>query len=233
MKYSTSLVGEIIKSERKKRGWTQATLSKKLNISDNQISKYEKGELVPPISTLFDLCEIFNCELGYLLGEQDYSEGDKLQTAIYNTIGLNRESIKTLNAITGTSRRSPEFGTSPEKYKRIVNAFFSSDYIFHFFDCLEKLDYCISQKESIQDELNKLHEKSLSARSKIGDDTFLDYLESDLELSDEVIGNIKELTDILSRQESIVYPTKFARYELCEAFEELIQDIYPKNSWEY
>ncbi len=233
MKYSTSLIGEIIKKERKKRNWTQEKVADKINISINQISKYEKGELVPPFPTLFKLCEIFNCDLGYLLGEEDYSQGNKLYNEIYNLIGLNAESIEVLKHITGTGKRSPEYGTNPEKYKRILNALISSLYFTDFIKCIETLDYHILKFEEAQDKLNELELKRRVQSDVLNEKGFIEYHDSDIEMSQELSDAFKEFMEIIDQQESYVYPIKIARYELREIFEDMIQDIYPRKLWDY
>lgn len=233
MKYEISLIGEIIKKERKARNWTQAKLADKIRISNNQISKYEKGELVPPIEILFRLCEVFNCELGYLLGEESYSQGSKLNTEIYNLIGLNEESIRVLKSITGTGKRSPEYGTNPKKYKRILNSLISSDYFFSFIKCVEELDHCISRFEESQKELNELESKLQAQGDILNEKGYLEYFDSDMEMSQDLADTFKDFNRIIDQQEGYVYPIKIARYELREIFEDMIQDIYPRKSWDY
>lgn len=233
MNYSTSLIGEIIKKERQKRKWTQKKLADTIAISFNQISKYEKGEVVPPFHILFKLCEIFNCDIGYLLGEEDYSQGSKLYTEIYNLIGLNANSIEVLKRITGTGKRSPQYGTDPEKYKRILNTLISSLYFTLFIQCIEHLDSQISKFEEAQNKLNELDLQRRAQSEVLNEKGFIEYADSDAEMSQELADALKDFMEIVDQQESYVYPIKIARYELREMFEDMIEDIYPKKIWDH
>ena len=111
MKYSAEEIGKIIKDKRiNTLHWSQDALGKELSISGKQVSNYENGVLIPPIDILFKLCDIFNCELGYLLGEQDYSSGTKLNTAIEQKLGLTTNTINNICKITGTEHHCVNFG---------------------------------------------------------------------------------------------------------------------------
>lgn len=54
---------------RKQRGLTQAELSEKINYSDNAISRWEKGEVLPSLETLQTLSGIYNLPMGWFLEE--------------------------------------------------------------------------------------------------------------------------------------------------------------------
>lgn len=101
MKYETELLGKTIRQERNKLNWTQKKLGDKIGVTGKQISNYEHGELLPPLDILEKMCKEFNCELGYLLGEEDYSEGTKLHTIIYDLYGLTPASLQAIKNITG------------------------------------------------------------------------------------------------------------------------------------
>lgn len=55
---------------RKKNHWTQAQLAEKINYSDKAVSKWERGEAVPDIDTLYLLAELFNVTVDYFLHEE-------------------------------------------------------------------------------------------------------------------------------------------------------------------
>jgi len=50
---------------------SQFELAEKLGVSQQTISKYEKGLREPDNATLVKLSEIFNCSIDYLLGRTD------------------------------------------------------------------------------------------------------------------------------------------------------------------
>ena len=142
MKYSSEQIGEIIKKERRKRGWSQAKLGEKIGLSDKQISKYEKGlsKPTPSVETLFKLCEIFDCELGYLLGEKGYSCGTKINTDIVATTGLSLEAIHSIQELTGVIESVFFRSYETNKIRFIINNFFTSNSFFELFECLLHLD---------------------------------------------------------------------------------------------
>lgn len=63
---------------RKEYGWTQTELANKLNVSQQAVSKYEKGEREPDIDVLLRIANIFNVSSDYLLGlsEQRFPDED-------------------------------------------------------------------------------------------------------------------------------------------------------------
>lgn len=61
-------LADKLKRLRKNQKISQAQLSELLNISQNQVSKYEKGRDVPSVQILFKLSQIFNITIEYLLG---------------------------------------------------------------------------------------------------------------------------------------------------------------------
>jgi transcriptional regulator with XRE-family HTH domain len=59
-------LGDRIKQLRQQRGWSQAQLSKKLNVHQKQISGYERGIHSPSIELLVRMAELFNVSLDYI-----------------------------------------------------------------------------------------------------------------------------------------------------------------------
>ncbi len=60
-------IGKIISELRKVNGWTQATLAKKLKVSDKTVSKWECGIGYPEITQIPILANIFGVTTDYLL----------------------------------------------------------------------------------------------------------------------------------------------------------------------
>ena len=75
MNHYPEKISKNIKTERLKRGWSQAKLGKYLGVSGKQISNYENedtNKCTPPIDILLKMCDLFECDLGYLIGEDKY-----------------------------------------------------------------------------------------------------------------------------------------------------------------
>lgn len=131
MRYDLEKIGKTIHQERDKLKWTQVKLGKKLGVSGKQISNYENGKLLPPQDILLKMAALFNCEYGYLLGEESYKDGSKLTTAICESLGLSSRSVESLRAAThkGLAREL-------EARQQAINSFFESHYFQGFIDCL-------------------------------------------------------------------------------------------------
>ncbi len=52
--------GQVIQRTRKECGMTQEQLAEKTDVSSNSISRIERGQLVPSLSTLVDICNALN-----------------------------------------------------------------------------------------------------------------------------------------------------------------------------
>lgn len=57
-----------IKDLRKKRGLTQEELAKKLDVGRTAIANYESGKMSPRDNIKIEMCKIFDCSMGYLMG---------------------------------------------------------------------------------------------------------------------------------------------------------------------
>lgn len=62
---------ERIKNLRKSRHLTQEELAKKLDVTKQTISQYERGVRRPDVPTIDALCDFFNVSSDYLLGRDD------------------------------------------------------------------------------------------------------------------------------------------------------------------
>ena len=62
---------ERIKNLRKSRHLTQEELAKKLDVTKQTISQYERGVRRPDVTTIDALCDFFNVSADYLLGRAD------------------------------------------------------------------------------------------------------------------------------------------------------------------
>jgi len=67
-------IGERIKKERKNAGLSQSVLMESINrpaSSYREVGKWEKGNEFPTLNDLIALCNLFDCDVGYLLCEYD------------------------------------------------------------------------------------------------------------------------------------------------------------------
>lgn len=228
MEYNWVEIGKRIRSERIKKKMTQPALWKALGYDGKgkQICVYEKGKTKNgiPMDVMIQLCRIFDCELGYLLGESAYSEGTMIETEINNATGLTKNTMDAIRRITGTERKCLGFGMEADSYRRIFNLLFSSPEINKLFENLLFLDEMVS-----------LHMGPFTVLSQELGSERLDYI-ADLykkcdirELENEQdIEDYKKFEEALDQQieNKTFYQVKVARYELHDTFESLIDSIY-------
>ena len=63
---------------RKERGWSQAELAEKLDVSRQAISRWERGTSAPSTDNLKCLAKLYGVSLDYLLGTStDYLQGER------------------------------------------------------------------------------------------------------------------------------------------------------------
>ena len=82
------MTAERIKALREARGWTQAELARRLNITRNGVNSWEQGLSMPSPACLVDLAKLFSVSTDYLLGVE------RLETV--NVTGLNEEDVAIL-----------------------------------------------------------------------------------------------------------------------------------------
>lgn len=232
MKYSSEEIGKKIKDERLKLNWSQEALGIDLGQKSGakQISKYESG-MLPPIDVLLKLCEIFNCELGYLLGEDDYSSGTKVNTAIENSLGLNNESINAIKHITGTEKSCVSFGYESKNYRRILNSFISSSSFADLAIALYDLDCSIAAKKIIWLNLEEKYGKETIDKAFEYYNSTTDYFhdENAEKLDDIYYQAMADIDSAIDKDYETSFPIKVLRYEAREAFERLLDNLYPQK----
>lgn len=85
---------EGFKRARKKGGYTQKSFAEKFNVSIETVKNWEQGRNVPEIETLEKLCNFFQCDVDYLLGNIECETHD-IQF-IHDKTGLSKEAINFL-----------------------------------------------------------------------------------------------------------------------------------------
>ena len=93
----SQLIGRRIKAERtknKNRAMTQTGLARKMFTTQNTISNWETGKVVPSMEQLIRLAEIFKCDVSYLLC--DYDDRSITDKWISERTGLSVEAVEWL-----------------------------------------------------------------------------------------------------------------------------------------
>ena len=92
------MTAERIKALREARGWTQAELARRMNITRNGVNSWEQGLSMPSPACLVDLAKSFSVSTDYLLGVE------RLETV--NVTGLNEQDIALLAQLADRLRES-------------------------------------------------------------------------------------------------------------------------------
>lgn len=96
MEELNKLIGERIRKCRTDLKMSQNELAKRINRGRRTIVSWENGteKKCPPIEALMEMCKIFNCEIGYLVGEFDCKK--RVTADICEATGLSEAAAKPL-----------------------------------------------------------------------------------------------------------------------------------------
>lgn len=231
MKYRPEEIGKRIAARRKALKMTQPDIAKKLNFSVKQISMYESGKATPPINTLLKLCDVLDCEFGYIMGDPDYSKPTKIESEIYAKTGLNSEALDSLGVITFLERKYSYWGDFPCDSINAINRLISSPY---FSDLIENL-VAVDRHYSIPDSKIKEYEDRFGEGSFVRAEQ-LDFELSQLspeddipEMSGEQYREVEAVRPLLDELRNNERDLKIARFELQESFSLLVNAYYPKR----
>ena len=67
------MTADRIKALRESRGWTQAELASRMNMTRNGINSWEQGLSMPSPQSLVDLARLFSVSTDYLLGVEKHN----------------------------------------------------------------------------------------------------------------------------------------------------------------
>ena len=141
--YDFQKIGDRIKQERAKaktlssigeaKSMTQTDLAGELGVTRQTVAKWERGDDMPPLEKCLKLCNLFECELGYLLCEYDCKT--RTATDIQGITGLSEQAIEFLK------QRKPLFECSAINAILTYNggeiASLIYDHLFHKSDIAE------------------------------------------------------------------------------------------------
>ena len=76
--------GELLQQLRKEKGWTQQQLAEFLSVSNKTVSKWERNESYPEITTLIEISKLFNISVDDLLNGRDVKKATELSDVLYS-----------------------------------------------------------------------------------------------------------------------------------------------------
>ena len=96
MKDIKKIVAKNLANLRKNKKLTQTELAEKFGYSDKAISKWENGDTLPDIQTLYQLCEFYNVTLDFLVNEQNFEDKIKYINHLNRKVIINNSMIELL-----------------------------------------------------------------------------------------------------------------------------------------
>lgn len=96
-KFNNTDIGNRIKEERTNRSWSKTKLGEQCYVTRQTISKWEGGSINFDWNNVSRLCELFDCDVGYLLGE--YDTPHYVDKGIYEELGLSNSAIQFFRTI--------------------------------------------------------------------------------------------------------------------------------------
>jgi transcriptional regulator with XRE-family HTH domain len=93
MKYDLKALGERIQRTRKEMKISQHEVAEHINRKREYISRIETGKTEPDLTDLVGMCDLFHCELGFLLGEPEYKAKTHAVTDICRVTGLSQKAV--------------------------------------------------------------------------------------------------------------------------------------------
>lgn len=233
MKYNPEEIGKRIAERRKALDLKQADIAQGLHFTVKQISTYENGKAIPPINSLLKLCDILKCDLGYIIGDPDYSTPAKIDSAIRAKTGLNAEAIESLAQITRLERKYSYLKNPPSDSIDAINRLITSPYFSDLIDNLEAVERHYSFYNEKVEEFEKKNGAGSFERALQWDFELSQYVpevDDPPEISDEQYHQVEVIRPILEEIRKHEYELKIARYELQESFSMLINHYYPKRN---
>ncbi len=140
MTYKSADIGARIRQERenfpkehrKRKGISQSELAQRLGYAADYrqlVANWESGAKLPSLEDLVKLCELFECEMGYLLCQPDYILKTGRKTDIQKATGLSKESvnaISNLDFVVG-NRHFAEFENGTLSSRHILSQIIADD----------------------------------------------------------------------------------------------------------
>lgn len=159
-----SLFQDNLVKIRTENNYTQEKLAELLSISRDKLSKWENGVRVPDLNELLKICDIFDCDLDYLVGRIEQPT-HSLQD-ISDVTGLSMENIKLLQE--WSKKRYYPYVHEPESDLFSKESMRSSiDYLNNLLESFPELLCCIDDALMASKERSDRYRKALCMKAAL------------------------------------------------------------------
>lgn len=184
---------------------------------------------LPSYDTMKRIADFFHVTVGYLTGETDYETFEMERACRY--LGITEGTGKVLKKTTGSTNDCIEWGYQSDSYQRIMDAFFTSEFFSEFVYDLRLLDEVFHL--NIDKEVQPCDPLLLGEANKLRkDDIDYEFDPTAPQLTEQQIEVWKKLDDenheFYKHSQDKMFQLKLTRYELHEAFERLVDSLYPR-----
>ena len=154
-------IGIRIRDTRKAAGYTQASLCEVIKekyapIDTQKLIDIEHGRGKKlDFDILLGLCDLFDCEMGYLLCEPGYENKTRVKTDIANETGLSQQAIERITQKIYYEDRFKVYGKKPRTENSYLNDILTSaaytDFMFSLAACIDISKSIERNKERIKE----------------------------------------------------------------------------------
>lgn len=153
-------IGKRIKEQRIVAGYTQSDFAVAIGLQEDSrqsVGSWEDGRRLPRLETLLKMCELFDCEIGYLLCEPGYNCKTRKATSVQKATGLSEKAIQRLF----TFRHRPKAAGSFGSFDAYLNSIIENDAFAELLEAIKKHVWSFNhnhygidqQNEEVQDAL--------------------------------------------------------------------------------
>ena len=92
-------VGLIIAKKRKELGLSQEELAERVGISQESLSRMEKGAIAPKFERLQAFADAFNCQVADLFAAKEYTHSERVRNLMETLNGLSPDALEAVTDI--------------------------------------------------------------------------------------------------------------------------------------
>ena len=190
--YDSNYIKERIKEARGDIGMTQDQLAKKVGYERETITAWESGKNTPKIDTLIQLCDILQCDLGYLLGE--YPEKRREVSDVHDLTGLEASNANRLIMLQAVIKENPYSSYRQKFYLDTLNSLLESKLFWDAVELLRKA-YTIKNRLALdgfappypnEEEVGDNNEKIVALKQEFNDFTYFGVTDDFMVSRDEM-----------------------------------------------
>ena len=118
------IIAKNLANLRKNKKMTQSELAEKFGYSDKAVSKWENGDTLPDVETLYKLCEFYNISLDFLINEESFENKIQYVNKMNRTVILNNNNHNTCQGSTWMAHNTNWWMLTP---RTLISAVFFLD----------------------------------------------------------------------------------------------------------